>query len=308
MKRTEVDWESIDEKIKIFRSQGLGGRKIGKLLKISASTIDKRITELGLPKAKTGGNYYQPSAEDKQKDILLSRLMAEGKTAKEIAIEFQVSVVTIHKRCKRLGLKFPKTIRVIEERAERDLLWREYSQNPNIANRNKLVDANLNLVRKIAHTFGNQAEYNDLVQEGTIGLIKAIEGFDTSLNFLFSSYAVPTIKGEMLHYFRDKYNPFKLRDKTVTCLSLDRNIRQAESNGSPIQLLDTIPAPEKGNMELMDLELAIDSMEDKYQSAVKLCYLQEIDRKTAAKILGVTPMTVTRYLERSISYLKREVN
>jgi RNA polymerase sigma-B factor len=308
MRRTEVDWESIDKKIKIFRSQGLGGRKIGKLLKISASIIDKRITELGLPKAKTGGNYYQPSAEDKQKDILLSRLMAEGKTAKEIAIEFQVSVVTIHKRCKRLGLKFPKTIRAIEGREKRDRLWHKYSQNRNVANRNKLVDANLNLVRLAAHNFGNQAEYDDLVQEGTIGLIKAIENFDPSLGFCFSSYAIPTIKGEMLHYFRDKYNPFKLRGETVTCLSLDRNIRQAESDGSPTQLLDTIPAPEKDNIELMDLKLAIDSMEDKYQSAVKLCYLQEIDRKTAAKILGVSPMTVTRYLERSISYLRREIN
>jgi RNA polymerase sigma-B factor len=307
MKRTEVDWESIDEKIKIFRSQGLGGRKIGKLLKISASIIDKRITELGLPKAKTGGDYYQPSAENKQKDILLSRLMAEGKTAKEIAIEFEVSVVTIHNRCKRLGLKFPKTIRAIEKRAERDLLWREYSQNPNIANRNKLVAANLNLVRRVAHNFGNQAEYNDLVQEGTIGLIKAIESFDTSLNFSFSSYAVPTIKGEMLHYFRDKYNPFKLRDETVTCLSLDRNIRRADSDGSPTQLLDTIPAAEKDNIESMDLKLAIDSMEDKYQSAVKLYYLQGINRKTTAKILGVSSMTVTRYLERSVAYLRRKL-
>jgi RNA polymerase sigma-B factor len=302
---TVIDWTLLDDKLKALRSQGLGSRKIGQQLNISERTINKRISELGLPKAKTVGNYYQPSAEDKEKDILLPRLMAEGKTAKEIAIEFRVSVVSIHNRCRRLGLKFSKTIRAIEERAERNLLWHEYRQNRNVANRNKLVDANLNLVRRVAHTFGNQAEYNDLVQEGTIGLIKAIERFDPSLSFCFSSYAIPTIKGEMLHYFRDKYNPFKLRNEIVTCLSLDRTLRASDVHGSPTQLLDIIPAPEKSITELIDLRLAIESIDEKYRRIIELYYFEELERKIIARILHLSPMTVTRRLERSINYLQK---
>jgi transposase len=130
--QSKLDWTLIDEKIITFRSQGLGSSDIAKKLNISAKSICKRIAKLGLPKTVKGKRCYQPSDEEKQKDILLSRLISEGRTAKEIAIEFEVSTVSIHNRRKRLGLEFPKTIRLTQERQERDLLWREYGQNRNI--------------------------------------------------------------------------------------------------------------------------------------------------------------------------------
>ena len=69
----------------------------------------------------------------------------------------------------------------------------------------KLVNGNLKLVLSILKRFNN-TRYNmdDLFQVGVIGLIKAIDNFDLSLNVCFSTYAVFLIKGEILRAFRDE--------------------------------------------------------------------------------------------------------
>ncbi|MFD3663627.1 SigB/SigF/SigG family RNA polymerase sigma factor [Streptomyces sp. NPDC058659] len=70
--------------------------------------------------------------------------------------------------------------------------------------RNTLVELNLSLVRFAARRFRNRAEpTEDIVQVGTIGLIKAINRFDPGRGIDFSSFALPTITGEMKRFFRD---------------------------------------------------------------------------------------------------------
>jgi len=60
--------------------------------------------------------------------------------------------------------------------------------------RNKFIYGNLRLVLSVIQRFSNRGEQmDDLFQVGCIGLIKAIDNFDTSLNVKFSTYAVPTI-------------------------------------------------------------------------------------------------------------------
>lgn len=67
-----------------------------------------------------------------------------------------------------------------------------------------LVDRNLGLVKKAArHFIGRGAEYEDLVQIGVIGMIKAARSFDTSFGTVFSTYAVPLIMGEIRRFLRD---------------------------------------------------------------------------------------------------------
>lgn len=70
--------------------------------------------------------------------------------------------------------------------------------------REKRINDNLGLVHSCAQRFKNRGvEYEDLFQAGCIGLIKAADGFDESLGFVFSTYAVPAILGEMKRIFRD---------------------------------------------------------------------------------------------------------
>lgn len=70
--------------------------------------------------------------------------------------------------------------------------------------REKLISENLGLVHSCANRFKNRGiEYDDLFQAGCVGLIKAADGFNDSLGFQFSTYAVPAILGEIKRIFRD---------------------------------------------------------------------------------------------------------
>src|SRR6476659_4141509 len=71
--------------------------------------------------------------------------------------------------------------------------------------RDALVSMHLPLVDHCARRFRNRGEpFEDLVQVGTIGLIKSIDRFDLERGVEFSTYATPTIIGEIKRYFRDK--------------------------------------------------------------------------------------------------------
>ncbi len=72
------------------------------------------------------------------------------------------------------------------------------------AARDELIEGNLRLVLSVIQKFMNRgAQPDDLFQVGVVGLIKAIDNFDLSLDVKFSTYAVPMISGELRRYLRD---------------------------------------------------------------------------------------------------------
>lgn len=86
----------------------------------------------------------------------------------------------------------------VELRSTQDLDRREQI-------RDLLILMHSNLVRYLARKFANRGEpLEDLIQVGTIGLINAVDRFETDRHIKFSTYAVPTIIGEIRRYFRDK--------------------------------------------------------------------------------------------------------
>ena len=77
------------------------------------------------------------------------------------------------------------------------------SRDPEL--RERLVELHLPLVEYLARRFRNRGEpLEDLIQVGTIGLLKAIDRFDPEREVEFSTYATPTIVGELKRHFRDK--------------------------------------------------------------------------------------------------------
>src|SRR5881409_2373616 len=71
--------------------------------------------------------------------------------------------------------------------------------------RQELIEAHLGLVEYLARRFAGRGEpLEDLIQVATIGLIKAVDRFDPERGVEFSTYATPTIAGEIKRHFRDK--------------------------------------------------------------------------------------------------------
>ena len=78
------------------------------------------------------------------------------------------------------------------------------TKNGDILAREKLIGGNLRLVLSIIQRFtGKKESPDDLFQVGCIGLIKAVDNFNTELDVKFSTYAVPMIIGELRRYLRD---------------------------------------------------------------------------------------------------------
>ncbi|MBO5305403.1 MAG: sigma-70 family RNA polymerase sigma factor, partial [Clostridia bacterium] len=111
----------------------------------------------------------------------------------------------------QFGLQFGKVeicgintaaIKVLSEEEKRRLLERARSGDKTA--RDQLIEGNLRLVLSAIQRFSNRGENpDDLFQVGCIGLIKAIENFDLSLDVKFSTYVYPMIIGEVRRYLRD---------------------------------------------------------------------------------------------------------
>ena len=84
-------------------------------------------------------------------------------------------------------------------------MFEEYYESKDIDLRNKIVEEHLYMVDILIKKYlGKGVDYDDLYQVGAMALISAVERFDPTKGFEFSSFATPTILGEIKKYFRDK--------------------------------------------------------------------------------------------------------
>jgi RNA polymerase sigma-B factor len=84
------------------------------------------------------------------------------------------------------------------------VLFERWRRSKDRQARDELIQRFLPLARKLARRYVQSSEpYEDLVQVASLGLVKAVERFDPDRGFAFSSFAVPTIVGELKRYFRD---------------------------------------------------------------------------------------------------------
>jgi RNA polymerase sigma-B factor len=108
---------------------------------------------------------------------------------------------------------------------QRELLRAVQENRDGGAARAQLIEDNLMLVRAMARRYSGRGEqYEDLVQIGTIGLIKAIDRFDPDRGVELQSYAIPMIVGEIKRHFRDRswavHVPRRLKELNLRLMSL----------------------------------------------------------------------------------------
>lgn len=84
-------------------------------------------------------------------------------------------------------------------------LFEEYAKTKDQKLRDELIEKNLYIAEILAKKFvGKGIDYDDIFQIASLGLILAVERYEPSRGFKFSSFATPTILGEIKRYFRDK--------------------------------------------------------------------------------------------------------
>lgn len=129
-------------------------------------------------------------------------------------------------------------LKVLTENEKQKLLKiiKEGSKSERDRARERMINGNLRLVLSVIQRFTNRGEnLDDLFQVGCIGLIKAIDHFDTSLNVKFSTYGVPMIIGEIRRFLRDN-NPIRvsrsLRDTAYKAMQVKEKMI-SENNKEP---------------------------------------------------------------------------
>ncbi|AUY53867.1 SigB/SigF/SigG family RNA polymerase sigma factor [Streptomyces sp. CB01881] len=119
--------------------------------------------------------------------------------------------------------------------------------------RGTVIELNMPLVRFIAARFRHRAEdMEDILQVGTIGLIKAVDGYDPARGVEFITYAIPTIAGEIKRFFRDTSWPVRVpRSMQELYLKVARGSDRLE------QELGRLPHPEE---IAEDLDLTVEQV------------------------------------------------
>ncbi|HHU48427.1 MAG: sigma-70 family RNA polymerase sigma factor [Caldicoprobacterales bacterium] len=139
-----------------------------------------------------------------------------------------------------------------------DSLLAEYCRTRNIELRNQLVGKYLYIAEIIAKKFTNRGiEYDDLYQVASLALIKALERYDITKGYKFSSFATPTIVGEIKNYFRDKSRLIRLPRKESEYIKKIENAKSHLSNKlgrspTPDEIAEYLGITSEQVLELME--------------------------------------------------------
>ncbi len=214
-----------------------------------------------------------------------------------------------------------------------------------MSDRNKLIEDNINLVHACAKRFANRGiEYDDLFGSGCIGLIKAADGFDESRGLCFSTYAVPSIIGEIKRQFRDTGAVKVSRSLKELSLKVTREKEYIEKHTgdavtvgllaerlgvTPEEVTEAICASRQvlsltyededgvGEIEIpcesceedvcgrLQIEQAINFLDDVEKNIIKLRYFNEKTQSESASILGISQVQVSRKEKKALEKLRK---
>jgi RNA polymerase sigma-B factor len=145
------------------------------------------------------------------------------------------------------------------DRAREDKqLFARYLETRDPAAREALVERFLPLARQLARRYQRADEpLDDLIQVASLGLVKAIDRFDSDRQVAFSSYAVPTILGEIKRHFRDRTWSVRVpRDLQELSLKVDRTVvamaKQLQRSPTVPELAQKLEVTEEQVLEAME--------------------------------------------------------
>ena len=197
----------------------------------------------------------------------------------------------------------------------------------------KLASDNLGLVHACAAKFRNRGvEYDDLFGAGCVGLMKAANGFDESLGFAFSTYAVPVILGEIKRIFRDggtvkvsrtlkekARNAVLEKEKLSEKLDVSEtaelllaampplSLTAADDENENKELLVPVLGEEERISEQLDLKKCLCDLNENDRMLIELRFFKGQTQSDAAKRLGMSQVQVSRREKVILSEMRKKM-
>ena len=190
----------------------------------------------------------------------------------------------------------------------------EAAQQGDFEARELIVQQNTGLVKNLALKYSSMGyELDDLLQIGFIGLLKAIERFDTGFDVMFSTYAVPMILGEIKRYIRDDGN-IKVSRQLKTDMRNLRLIREEYYNrtGNPPKLSYLAEkinreSEEERNVSMIDLKNSISMLGERERQIIVLRYFKDMTQQQVAEKVGISQVQVSRIEKRVLQELREKM-
>jgi RNA polymerase sigma-B factor len=182
---------------------------------------------------------------------------------------------------------------------DKEELLRKYCETRDIELRNELVNHYLYIAEIIAKKFVNRGiEYDDLFQVASLALIKALERFDIHRGYKFSSFATPTIIGEIKNHFRDKSRIIRLPRREGEMIKKVEDARTYLSN----QLGRSPKIKEIGQYLNISSEEVLQLMESSYltNTASLDYYIDEDNETDLMAMIGREEKNYSRVEDRDI--------
>lgn len=229
--------------------------------------------------------------------------------------------------------------RLTRSRSSSAELLRAYREEGDLSARERLIEDYLPLVVSIARTLAHRGErLEDLVQVGSIGLIKAVDRFEPRREVEFAAFAIPNIVGEIKRHLRDRCNPIRIprryqeasarvrakrsqliadlrREPTSSELAAAADLDdgelaealRAEQARAPLTLADASAANAGDDIDATDDRLAIESglraLRPRERQALGFRYFGDLQQDEIAARLGVSQTHASRLIASGLAKL-----
>jgi RNA polymerase sigma-B factor len=189
-------------------------------------------------------------------------------------------------------------------------LLRAYHRHGDLCARESLIRQYLPLVRRLARRHAGRGEqFEDLIQVGTIGLIKAIDRFELERGVDLASFAIPTIDGEIKRHLRDRAWPIRI-PRRLQELDPSLKVRVAELVDGQNGELEQGSVLEQGyelGEDRATLAQGFRVLDERERRLLRLGFFEGLSQAQIAREVGISQIHVSRLTRRALAKLRAEI-
>ena len=189
------------------------------------------------------------------------------------------------------------------------VLLRRYHEEGDLAAREQLIEQYMSLVRSLARRYSYRGEqFEDLVQIGAIGLIKAIDRFDLDRGVELTTYATPNIIGEIKRHFRDRGWSVRVpRGLQELNIQLSRLLEELTVQFGRSPTIGELAKAAEVSEDRAILAPGFRVLDERERKILHLRFFKGLTQSQIAQQVGISQMHVSRLIRRSLEKIREEI-